>query len=115
MTFLISFCIELLDDRSDLIMGHNTWSALHTMFRVYKIYDLKFTEEDGKTLIPGHLQTFTTYPAMISSTDDYYTLGDHMVVIETTIENYNPDLYKYQTPRAVMQWARNIIANRLAE
>lgn len=96
-------------------MGHNTWSALHTMFRVYKIYDLQFTEEDGKTLIPGHLQTFTTYPAMISSTDDYYTMGDHLVVIETTIENYNPDLYKYQNGSAMMQWARNIIANRLAE
>ena len=96
-------------------MGHNTWSALHTMFRQYKIYDLKFTEEDGKTLIPGHLQTFTAYPAMISSTDDYYTLGDHMVVMETTIENYNPDLYKYQNGSAMMQWARNILANRLAE
>ena len=94
-------------------MGHNTWFHLHTMHRIYKIYDIKLKEENGE-LIPGHLQTFSSYPATINSSDDYYTMDNHLVVIETTIENYNPDLYKYQTPQAVMQWARNLIANRLA-
>ena len=112
---LWSYQHSSLDDKQDIIIGQNTWSALHTMFRIYKIYDIKLTEEDGKTVIPGHLSGFSSYPARISSGDDYYTIGDHMVAQETTIGNSNPDLYKYRNGSAMMQWARNILANRLAE
>ena len=104
-----------IDDKQEILMGQNTWLALQTMHRVYKIYDIKLTEEDGKTVIPGHLSGFSSYPARISSGDDYYTIGDHMVAQETTIGNSNPDLYKYRNGSAMMQWARNILANRLAE
>ena len=103
-----------VDDRSDIFIGQNTWSHLHLMHRIYKVYDINLKEEDGETLIPGHLQIFSSYPAMLSSMDDYYTISDHMVVIETTIGNTNPDLYKYQNGKAVMQWARTVVANRLA-
>ena len=34
---------------------------------------------------------------------------------ETTIENYNPDLWKYVTEKGiVLEWMRIIVANRLA-
>ena len=83
------------------------------MFKIYKVYDIKLKE--GTAVIPGHLEGFSSYPARISSGDDYYTIGDHMVVQETTIGNFNHDLDKYMNGKAVMQWARNLIANRLAE
>ena len=38
------------------------------------------------------------------------------VTLETTIGNSNPDLWKFVQPRgAVMEWLRNIVANRLAD
>ena len=83
------------------------------MFKIYKIYDIPLKE--GSSIIPGHLQGFSSYPARISSGDDYYTIGNHVVVQETTIGNFNKDLEKYMNGRALMQWARNLIANRLAE
>lgn len=37
------------------------------------------------------------------------------VTLETTIGNRNPALWKYVTPGdCVMEWVRNIVANRLA-
>jgi hypothetical protein len=37
------------------------------------------------------------------------------VTLETTIGNSNPDLWKFVQPTgAVMEWLRNIVANRLA-
>lgn len=39
-----------------------------------------------------------------------------MVVQETTIGNSNPELYtKYITPKSVLEWARNTIANRMGD
>lgn len=36
--------------------------------------------------------------------------------METTIQNYNTSLWQYITPEAiVLEWQRNIIANRLAK
>lgn len=38
------------------------------------------------------------------------------VAMETTIGNSNPALWKYVVPEnAVMEWLRNIVANRLAQ
>lgn len=84
------------------------------MNRFFKIYDLPLHMKNGE-IIPGRLQSFSSYPARLSSGDDYYTIGDHMVVQETTIGFSNKELQKYMNARAVMQWARNILANRLAK
>ena len=67
----------------------------------------------------------STYPARISSGDDFYFTSAKLGIQETTIGIgsdsvlwlgvYNNDLKKYITPQVVMQWARNMIANRLAK
>lgn len=82
------------------------------MYKLHKIYDLPLRTREG--VIPGRLQAFSTYPARISSGDDYYTVGEWTVVQETTIGNYNEELYAFMTGQSVMQWARNLLANRLA-
>lgn len=86
------------------------------MYKLHKIYDLPLRRSSSPQsgIIPGRLTAFSTYPARISSGDDYYTVGEWMVVQETTIGNYNEDLYQYMNGKNVMQWARNLIANRLA-
>lgn len=104
----------MTENKDDIFIGQNTWTSLELMFRVYKVYDISLHLENGD-IIPGHLQGFSSYPARISSGDDYYTVGDHMVVQETTIGFTNKELQKYMTGEGVMQWARNVIANRLAE
>lgn len=109
-----SALLRMTENKDDIFIGQNTWTSLELMFRVYKVYDISLHLENGD-IIPGHLQGFSSYPARISSGDDYYTVGDHMVVQETTIGFTNKELQKYMTGEGVMQWARNVIANRLAE
>lgn len=42
-------------------------------------------------------------------------LGSPQVTLETTIGNRSPALWKYVQPRGcVLEWVRNIVANRLA-
>jgi len=38
-----------------------------------------------------------------------------LAVIETTIGNSNPELYKFVQPTTVLEWIRNIVANRNAK
>lgn len=50
-------------------------------------------------------------PALLPSP----SLSALQVTLETTIGNNNPALWKYLEPRgSVLEWLRNIVANRLA-
>ncbi|MEQ2171467.1 hypothetical protein GOODEAATRI_010972, partial [Goodea atripinnis] len=58
---------------------------------------------------------FSSYPGSIFSGDDFYILSSGLVTLETTIGNSNPALWKFVHPKGtVMEWLRNIVANRLA-
>ena len=46
--------------------------------------------------------------------DDYYQLSTGLVVTETTIVNNNESLWSELTPHSLLDWARNMVANRLA-
>ncbi|XP_051762699.1 putative phospholipase B-like 2 [Ctenopharyngodon idella] len=112
-----SALIKVLPDGKDLLVSHDTWNTYQSMLRILKRYSFAFhTSPTGKEIIPGRTQVFSSYPGSIFSGDDFYLLSSGLVTLETTIGNSNPDLWKFVQPRdAVMEWLRNIVANRLAE
>lgn len=116
-----SHCSSLtrfLPDGSDVFSAHTTWSGVETMLRIWKRYQLPFTVDGtpGAATVPGVSVAFTSYPATLSSVDDFYTVQPSgLVVIETTIGNNNMSLYQdYMVPQTVVEFMRNIVANRLA-
>ncbi|NWI02128.1 PLBLB protein, partial [Tichodroma muraria] len=111
-----SALVKLLPGHRDLLVAHDTWSSYQAMLRVIKKYTLPFrTSAGGKSQIPGSIQVFSSYPGTIFSVDDFYILSSGLVTLETTIGNNNPALWKYLDPRgSVLEWLRNIVANRLA-
>ncbi|KAM5237747.1 putative phospholipase B-like 2 [Ctenodactylus gundi] len=112
-----SALIKLLPGQRDLLVAHNTWNSYQNMLRVIKKYTLHFREGPGddSPLVPGHRQVFSSYPGTIFSGDDFYILSSGLVTLETTIGNNNPALWKYVQPQGcVLEWVRNIVANRLA-
>lgn len=66
------------------------------------------------TLIPGSEVSYSSYPGILVSIDDFYVLNTHLVVMETTIGNANPDLWKYVKTDTILYWIRILAANRLA-
>lgn len=67
-----------------------------------------------KRIVPGREMSFTSYPGILSSIDDFYVIKNGLVVLETTIGNSNADLWKFVTPQTNLYWVRNMVSNRLA-
>ncbi|XP_040272557.1 putative phospholipase B-like 2 isoform X2 [Bufo bufo] len=111
-----SALIKLLPGNKDLLVSHVTWNTYQSMLRIVKKYTLPFrSNPSGDSVVPGSVQTFSSYPGTIFSGDDFYILSSGLVTLETTIGNSNPDLWKYIQPQnSVLEWLRNIVANRLA-
>ncbi len=66
------------------------------------------------SVVPGNDMSFSSYPGILTSIDDFYVINTQLVVLETTIGNSNVDLWKYVTPETNLYWIRNMIANRLS-
>uniref|UniRef100_A0A8C5RLJ3 Phospholipase B-like n=1 Tax=Laticauda laticaudata TaxID=8630 RepID=A0A8C5RLJ3_LATLA len=111
-----SALIKLLPGNQDLLVSHDTWNNYEAMLRILKKYTLPFrTSPRSDTTIPGHTQAFSSYPGTIFSGDDFYILSSGLVSLETTIGNNNNKLWKFIKPdNSVLEWLRNIVANRLA-
>ncbi|KAK7934079.1 hypothetical protein WMY93_004975 [Mugilogobius chulae] len=111
-----SALIKLLPDNKDLLISHDTWNTYQSMLRIIKKYIFPFKASPlGDEQIPGKSQAFSSYPGSIFSGDDFYILSSGLVTLETTIGNSNPALWDFVQPTGtVMEWLRNIVANRLA-
>ncbi|XP_068095783.1 putative phospholipase B-like 2 [Hyperolius riggenbachi] len=111
-----SALVKLLPGNKELFVSHVTWNTYQSMLRIVKKYTLPFRgNPNGGPVIPGWVQTFSSYPGTILSGDDFYLLSSGLVTLETTIGNSNPDLWKYIHPKnSILEWLRNIVANRLA-
>jgi Phospholipase B len=95
----------------DLLAGHTTWDDYTEMLRFYKHYDFHFTKGGVTT----RKASFSSYPGFISSSDDFYILDNGLVLIETTLNILDENLYSLCDPEStVVAWIRNLVANRLA-
>lgn len=113
-----SALIKLLEDGSDIFISQETWTSFDSMLRIYKMYDFPFTMtgEPASGRVPAERVSFSSYPAVLNSGDDFYVTSAGLVVQETTIGNSNPDLATtFVSPLTLMEWLRNILANRLAK
>lgn len=102
---------------SELLVAHTTWGRFETMTRMMKLYDFPWSVSGapGGATVAATAISFSSYPASLFSDDDYYvTFPSNLVVSETTISNNNASLWAYVVPTTVPEWARNMVANRLA-
>ncbi|KFM70112.1 putative phospholipase B-like 2, partial [Stegodyphus mimosarum] len=110
--------VKVLPNNENLYVAQDTWSGYNSMLRILKKYIFSFhtAMNEGSPVIPGHTSTFSSQPGLIFSQDDFYLISSGLVAIETTIGNSNTSLYDFVTPEGtILEWQRNIIANRLAK
>ncbi|XP_034251740.1 putative phospholipase B-like 2 [Thrips palmi] len=113
-----SALIKLLPGSKDLFVSHDTWSSYETMLRVQKKYVLNYQMGPGRArseLLPGRAMSFSSYPGVLTSGDDFYIMSTGLVSLETTIGNGNASLWQYVKPVGqVAEGTRSMVANRLA-
>ncbi|XP_054159362.1 putative phospholipase B-like 2 [Oppia nitens] len=104
-----SAIIRVLPDGSDLYVAHNTWAGFSKMLRIVKNYNLNYRN------ISGTAVSFSGYPGVIYSVDDYYLINSGLTVLETTIGNFNDTLWSHVVAdKIVFEFIRNLVANRMA-
>ena len=111
--FLNNHCTAIFKttpNLNDVFFGHNSWYYYNMMTRIFKEYNLNFNSPSVKT----HNVMFTSYPGSLVSNDDFYYTSKGLIIIETTIENYNTSSYKYITEDSLLCWQRVQIANRMS-
>lgn len=80
------------------------------MLRIFKTYDFPL----HNPLVKTRFMSYSARPGDLESKDDFYILDQRMVVIESSLANYNKTLYNYILSKALPVWMRVNVANRLA-
>jgi hypothetical protein len=110
-----SAMVRLTPGAADIAVTHATWAGFESMGRMLKRYDLALPSISGAA-VPGRFTALSAFPGGLQySSDDFYVLSSGLVALETTIDNGNLTLaQEYASTEVVLEWLRNILANRLA-
>lgn len=92
-------------DRGDVYAAHATWEEYSMMNRIAKHVHFRDTK-----------LSFTSYPGMLGSTDDFFVTNHGLVVLETTLNVLDKTVLRGAiTHKAVPTWLRSLVASRLAK
>jgi len=81
-----SALVRAADGNADLLVGHTTWDDYSKMTRIFKYYNFVLSGADtASTKI-----AMSSYPGVVSSTDDFYILSSGLTVMETSLEVIDP-------------------------
>ena len=78
-----SALIKLLPDNADLFVAQDTWNGFESMLRILKKYDLRYSDATAKSM------TFSSYPGMLMSGDDFYIMDTGLVKCFNTLLSVN--------------------------
>lgn len=84
-----SALIKVLADNADIYTSHVTWNGYESMIRLLKKYNFEvhMTSQPDSPIIPGHSMSFSSYPALLYSGDDFTVISSGLVTMETTNGN----------------------------
>ena len=102
--------VKLANDSSDIWFGHNTWNYYILMIRIFKEY--RFVTNKGNE--KSKTVAFSSYPASLTSVDDFYVMDSNLTEMGTSINILKVDLYDLITHESIVTWIRQIVSNRLA-
>lgn len=102
-------------------VAHHTGDTYRAMLRTVKHYNFNFHITNSKIsdLVPGTILTFTSYPGVITSLDDFYTItskqSKHSMVVTSTPLNFPRDFSKdVHLENKLFSSPRVMAANRIA-
>eukprot|EP00092_Neocalanus_flemingeri_P009860 GFUD01010629.1.p1 GENE.GFUD01010629.1~~GFUD01010629.1.p1 ORF type:complete len:562 (-),score=106.79 GFUD01010629.1:392-2077(-) len=110
-----SALVRLLPNNTDLYVSHDTWNSYQSMLRILKKYKMPLKKVPKGDVIAGIEMSFSGYPGVIYSGDDFTITSSGLTILETTIGNSNPELWQFVKPHgSVLEGIRATVASRLA-
>jgi len=106
-----SALVKILGNYSEIFASHSTWFSFQSMNRIYKHYQFNLTSSSNK----GRRMSFSSYPGILASIDDFYMMDSGLIMLETTNNIINQSLYQYVVPQSLLAWQRVRLANLLAD
>ena len=103
-----SALFKVTDDLQDIFFGHTSFYYYIATLRIYKRI------QNHVSLFNSHYISFSSYPGMISSFDDFYVTDTNLAVIETSLSVLNEKVYdvnKTQLLHSVLYATRVMLAN----
>ncbi|XP_071963948.1 phospholipase-B 81-like [Antedon mediterranea] len=104
-----SALVKVLPGYEDVFMGHSSWFMYSATLRIYKTYVWQLQQTVASNRI-----SFSSYPGYLESLDDFYILGSKMVMLQTTNNVFNSELYTHVKPESLLAWQRVRLAHLLA-
>jgi hypothetical protein len=92
--------VRVVPDFSDVFFSHDSWSDFRDLHGQLKEYHLPIPQFTAKTIV------MSTRIGKLASDDDFYITDQGLFVLETTINNFNDDLYKASNPHQLFTWLR---------
>ncbi|XP_070580330.1 phospholipase B-like 1 [Ptychodera flava] len=105
-----SALIKVLGAYENIFMSHSSWFVYASTSRIYKHYNFNLKSVD----VASKQMSFSSYPGFLESLDDFYLLGNGLVMLQTTLNVFNNSLYDYVVPQSLLAWYRVRAANMLA-
>jgi hypothetical protein len=94
-----SALLKLMDDMSDIYIGHNAWFVYSSMLRIYKTYSFTLQNKDSHATTTS----FSSYPGSLNSLDDFYMMaGSNLVMVQTTNNIFNASLWDLIVPQSLL-------------
>ena len=105
-----SVLIKISNDFNNLYSAQVMWTSYNSLNRMYKHYYFNLNSK----LISAKGISFSSYPGVLASLDDFYIMSSNLVMLETTNSIFNLELYNSITFKSLLSWFRVRIANMLA-
>ena len=93
-----SALVRLLPNNTDLFVAHDTWNSYQSMLRILKKYKMPLRRVPKGEPVSAVEMSFSSYPGVIYSGDDFTITSSGLTILETTIGNSNPQLWKFVRP-----------------
>jgi hypothetical protein len=106
-----SVVLKLTPDYSDLFLAHDTWCPYGWMNRIYKMYYIDLQDVNVK----ARGVSFSSFPGMLYSQDDFYITDQNLAVTETTNELFNSTEFSLINTQTLLTWIRIRAANTLSD
>ncbi|OHS95791.1 Phospholipase B-like protein B [Tritrichomonas foetus] len=102
LTLRCTGLIKIAPNYEDVYFAQDTWSDYRDLHAYLKEYNLNIPE------FKSHRVSLSTRTGHIASVDDFWTNDKGLLVLETTMHNWNQTLYDlYVKPESVLTWIRS--------